>query len=429
MFDNRPHANRPSRTIRRALRLVGWNVLFLIMGLVLIAIAGEAYFRLTAPLAATFMDRSLPSHFVPKVGKLRKPNTETRYSNGLDFWTIARTNSLGFLDREPVSPERAAASCHMAVIGDSYVEAAQVAISKKFHVLLEELAARELPELDITASAFGIGGTGQINQLPFYDEFARHLRPKLLVLVFVSNDFINNSALLEARNNSGTNPDRLPWLSAAATADGTIVLRPPDPEWRAFRSPRLLEAVLGATLWAAAKRSYFAHWVNSKIVTLSPRPAIEKSLREQPQQTEIEDSSYEPSRPTEVDELLHEPPHHRSVRRAEDIIPNNEITRAMAFTAFALDQFQERAVRDGVSLVILASHNVGGERAWKFRYLRDLATARGIPVIDQYEYILRQGGRIKDARWTHDGHWNIAGHRWAAEVLLEWLRQHPDVCD
>ena len=54
--------------------------------------------------------------------------------------------------------ERAAASCHIAMIGDSYVEARQVPIADKFHVRLEELAARELRHLDITTSAFGIMG-------------------------------------------------------------------------------------------------------------------------------------------------------------------------------------------------------------------------------------------------------------------------------
>ena len=50
------------------------------------------------------------------------PDMEMRFTNNLDFWTTARTNSLGFLDREPPDPDLAAASCHIAVIGDSFVE-------------------------------------------------------------------------------------------------------------------------------------------------------------------------------------------------------------------------------------------------------------------------------------------------------------------
>jgi len=71
-----------------------------------------------------------------------------------------------------------------------------VAIADKFHVRLEKMAARELPHLGITTQAYGIANTGQINQLPFYDEYARHLTPKLVVLVFYRNDFGNNLTAL-----------------------------------------------------------------------------------------------------------------------------------------------------------------------------------------------------------------------------------------
>ena len=80
-------------------------------------------------------------------------------------------------------------SCHVSVIGDSFVDAMQVPVAAKVHVRLEALAARRLPRLDVTTSAFGMFDTGQIAQLPFYDTYARRLHPKLLVLVFFHNDF------------------------------------------------------------------------------------------------------------------------------------------------------------------------------------------------------------------------------------------------
>ena len=134
----KPPPSIPGR-IRRALRLVGWNVLFLVAGLALIGVVGEAYLRLTVP----FVESDLPYAWSPTAGMIFTPNAEVRHTNGLDFWTISRTNSLGFPDREPVGLERAAASCHVAMIGDSYVEALQVPIADKFHVRLEALAAEE----------------------------------------------------------------------------------------------------------------------------------------------------------------------------------------------------------------------------------------------------------------------------------------------
>ena len=123
--------------IRRVLRLMGWNAVGIISGLVLIVASGEVLLRLTRP----FMREAMPSCFLPKVGLVGKPNAEVRWTNGLDFWTTSRINSLGFLDREPISSERAAESCHITMIGDSFVEAREVTISDKFHVQLEEMAA------------------------------------------------------------------------------------------------------------------------------------------------------------------------------------------------------------------------------------------------------------------------------------------------
>ena len=88
------------------------------------------------------MTKVEPYTFVPGVGVLFLPNVEVRATNHLDFWTVSRTNRWGFLDREPISPERAAESCHITVIGDSFVQAKQVPISDKFHVRLEDLATR-----------------------------------------------------------------------------------------------------------------------------------------------------------------------------------------------------------------------------------------------------------------------------------------------
>ena len=102
---------------------------------------------------------------------------------------------------------------------------------------------------------------------------------------------------------------------------------------------------------------------------------------------------------------------------------------ALQYTRFALEQFKQRADRDGAKLVILASHTVKVHGTPMFERLSQMAAALDIPVIDQADFILRQGADLSDAYWPHDGHWNPAGHRWAAEALLEYLKEHPAICD
>ena len=417
----KPHPSIPGR-MRRALRLIGWNVLFLVLGLALIGVVGEMYFRLRVP----FLENDAPSAWFPTIGRIFTPNAEVRWTNRLDFWTESRTNSLGFLDREPIGLERAAASCHIAMIGDSYVEAREVPIADKFHVRLEELAARELRHLDITTSAFGIMGTGQVNQLAYYDEFARTLRPALLVLVFVNNDFMNNAPILDGLQR-GMDPDRLTEVSATRGADGTITLRPPYPP-----SPESRLATMASTSppWYSRvtdrliDMSPLAKWLDAKTRAWSPADTDPELIawvallsRRSPRYAALFDG-WRPTTRTDIwTPFLY----------ARDLPPVYE--DALDFTAFALDQFRERADRDGAALVILTSHYMGTRGDLGFDRLTALAEARGIPVIDYHDYVLRQGAEPRrDARWEHDFHWNIAGHRWAAEALLEYLKANQEIC-
>ena len=417
MADSETHGLKtPPRKTRRVLRLIGWNLLLTLAGLALIALTGEVYLRLKRSMMSFYINR-YPLHFVSKVGLMLEPNAEVRSIDHREFWTISRTNSLGFLDREPIGSNRAAESCHIAMIGDSFVEATDVPIADKFYVRLEELAARQLPHLDITTSAFGKGGTGQINQLPLYDEFARRLSPKLVVLVFVDNDFRNNSPFFAALSWK-VHPDRQPFVTATRDENGAIKLRPPHPDWQGFRSQappdrRLAEDqhvrsyfVQGLryniSAWFPSQPSYLPNWVK----LLSDHPAYESQF-----------NGWQPKTRAEI---------HQQFEK-KTLLPAFE--KELAFTAFALDQFKERTDRDEASLVILASYTMGTRGHGPFDHMSALSEVRGIPVIDQYDYILRQGADPeRDATWANDWHWNVAGHQWAAEALLEYLKENPEIC-
>ena len=414
--------------LRRILHLVGWNALILFVLVVLAAGGAEAYFRLTTP----FREHERTTRVMPGVGLLFAPHSEVRRTNSRDFWQTTRANSLGFLDREPPAPRRAAESCHVTLIGDSFVNASEVPIRDKAQVRLEELAAREAPGLDVTTSAFAFPGTGQINQLPFYDAYARRLSPDVVVLVFVLNDFINNSLLLSALDR-GFSPDHPPHLHARRGADGEMELVPPASsleELQANSLPRLPppQPNLGSRIeWRLREWSYFADWgwIRSGHIGrgfVAPRiPATQRLA---------------------WIELLSRDPRHDALMEGWGLpLPGDEmflernplpvIGDALDVTRFALERFRERAERDGATLVILANYDLLGEGEPWFTLLRELATTNGggIPVISQHDYIAGVGGESRDGRWPHDYHWNATGHRWAAEAILEWLKRNPEACD
>ena len=413
---------------RRVLRLLGWNALILFIGLVLVAGGAEAYLRLTVP----FRENVLTEHLEPGVGVILGPFAEVRHTNGLDFWQVSRANSLGFLDREPPDPARAAASCHVTLIGDSFVEAMQVPIADKAQARLEELAAREAPGLDVTTSAFGYSNTGQINQLPFYDRYARRLSPDVVVLVAVRNDFRNNGLALMSWS-SGYNPDYPPHLSARRGANGEIEFVPPAAsldELRAMRLPRGPESsgrslerrvrewsYLADRLWGMARRDgqvRTSRGVPSRIAA-GQRLAWAALIGQHPRHATFT-QGWHPSS-IEDDLFLAEAPP-PVYREALDVM------------GFALEQFRERAERDGATLVILADRRFGGEGDPWFGLLREIAAGSGgIPIISQYDSVIAAGGSVRDTHWAWDGHWNATGHRRAAEAILEWLKANPGVCD
>ena len=345
-------------------RVVAWNVLFIILGMTLISITGEAYLRLTTPS----MTEVETFTFDPKVGLLYEPHTEVRSTNRIDFWSAGRVSRWGFLDREPIDLKRAATGCHIVMIGDSFVTAKHVPISNKFHVQLEEAAASSLPHLNlhISTSAFGMPGTGQINQLPYYDEFARRLPLKAVVLVLIPNDFRDN---VPRKIRAGAH------MSAKRGEDGTLILVPPDPDYE-FPEPGIVRRLKNV-----ARISYFFQWLDAKIDAMGVLTPRQEPFAFQD---------------------------------------------GLDFMGFALDQFKKRTDRDGVALLILTAHSM--RKHGLFDPISDMSEERGIPIIDQHDYILRQGGNIADATFTHDSHWSPLGHRWAAEALLEYLKENQEVC-
>lgn len=406
-------SEHPSRGVGGTLRVVAWNVALAVAGLALVVAVGEAYFRLTVP----FMKRTVPGVFVPGLGNMLERNAEVQWTNRLEFWTTSRSNSLGFLDRE-LLPTRTVSGCHVVVIGDSYVEAMEVPILAKFHVRLEALAAEQLPDLDVTTSAFGRSGTGQIAQLPYYD-VARRFAPKLVVLVFVGNDIRDNHPILKAMA-SNYDPEAMPWVTAARSEDGAIRLRPPVPMRRLapfpprsipLRTRALHLFVENATIG----KSHFGSWLQTRVRVGFPidRTPWMHGMTEHIRQLRDYDSLLRGWRSTD----------RVSLRKNVQVPVAKE---ALAFTAFALDRFKENAQRDGAALVILATHTVGD---FALDHMSRMAATRDIPVIELNDFVVRNGGKIEELSWRHDWHWNVAGHRWAARALLEHLRQSPRICE
>ena len=440
--DSVPLAVPPARNVWRILQVVGLNMLFILAGLLLIAASIEVYIRLRSP----FLEEDpIPFHFVPGVGYQIYPDIELRLTRHLAYWTVQRTNSLGFLDREPVTPDLADESCHITFIGDSFVNAAEVSLDDKSHMRLEEIAASEGPDLGVTTSAFGISDIGQVNQLPFYDGYARHLSPDMVVLVFTGNDLLDNSTFASALIKA-YDPYHMPRVYAARNLDGSFDLGMPDPNFEDYllwdlgenpsrSQPSSITRLTGRLRSLVTRYSYFAQWMTYKIDNV-------RGLRE----TSVDDSVSEnqsfiarnPRFVARAEHVMSLPeyafmseywtPDTATRMRAmlESELESSVSREAWESTEFGLEQFKRRADHDGVALAILAVYDSGGKGDPLFDRLSETAESLDIPVISQHDYIIRQGGRVEDARFLEDFHWSPKGHKWAAQAVWEYIQDEWD---
>ncbi len=420
-----PGPEEPERPLRpRAVaRTLGWLLLILLATAFAAACGAEIYFRLAHP----YLTVETPYRLVPGVGRVLRPGAEVWIEERRDLWFVAQANGLGFLDREPRDPRRTAESCHVAALGSEFVEARATSPIDKFHVRLEELAARALPGLDVTTSAYGIAGAGQIAQLAYYDAYARRTNPELVVLVFRRADMARNAPLVWGIR-SGHDPDRFPHLTALRDRDGAMTLRPPGTD-----SPRLRDALMERIPAPPDP------WPTRTVDGLAPysRLAVYLAGRTEPARALPPDGHEERQRALWT-ELLRQRPHYawilqrptnREAGNRAGSPPHRQRWREyrFAFTAFALDRFKERADRDGAALVVLATWSGSNDRA--LDTLREMARERGIPMIEERDYGYADGVFPMDARFdSGPGVRDAARHRMAAEALLAWLAENPQVC-
>jgi hypothetical protein len=397
------------------------NVCLPIASLVVALLVVELALRWRYPISAS----TLPTIFDPRVGLILKPGSEMQNANYGDYSLRQRANALGFLDREPPGVKEPG-TFRVLALGDSFVEAQQVSVADKFHVVLESMLAQRSPGRRFETAAFGRSGVGTSAELAYYETYGRAFRPDVVVVVFVNNDFANNSPLLESIY-YGYQPEHPPW--PLFETDGRERFRRLTPDSAFSRKLIDIEPVpeIAFGLGKRLRRSRLVQWA----ITAADQRWRLASTR----QTELE---------TRRLERLRADPRYAS-RLAGWGYPNDLNSNDMFFAkdmprvfeeaesitdhAFAL--LAEAGRRDGFKLVVLAippcsatPSGISDRREivdkGQLVRLQRIADRHGFPVIDLATEFAKRG-KLRDAEWRHDSHWNQTGHRWTAEVIAEFI--------
>ncbi|HEX2484197.1 MAG TPA: SGNH/GDSL hydrolase family protein, partial [Myxococcota bacterium] len=161
-----------------------------------------------------------------------------------------RANWLGYNDveHEPgPAPDRA----RVLLLGDSFVEAMQVAPDRQLARVLERLAARDGLRVEVVSMA--ISGYGQSHELATYEALGRGFHPDVVVVFFCANDVWNNLVGVEGEDGPAIYALD-PRGALVSNLDGAPQRRPTLDEYRkhlrepTFRGLRLARRLVRASL-------------------------------------------------------------------------------------------------------------------------------------------------------------------------------------
>lgn len=399
-----------------------------------IFLVGELYLRIAKP----FSENKWPGQFNEKVGFTFTPLETVRLTNNFDFWTEQKANSIGFLDNEPKPLSESKNAFRIVILGDSFVEAAQVAIEKKFFRILQDKIQQQIKK-PVEIIGMGYSGAGTVDALAFYREYAKEFKPDLVILLFVSNDFANNSSLLESIRN-GWHPEHLP-RPHLFIKNGQIKEMVGDKDWQKYTLP--VKTSESNTLMNLMRKSMLFKYVSRQWRGFS----WNKALNTEPKCEPLSDFYV-----NNIIELQKEEKYAKKLQGWK--IPNDLVMDQMFYTADKPEAFNEalvftdyllakldQEVRNNNGQLLVAgaenmhrpigdSHNQLCGRSIDnqllVKSLTKITKKHAIHFYDLNPDFKAYPDQSK-LLFRFDGHWSAIGHQVAAESLYNYLIHQPEM--
>ncbi len=383
-----------------------FTFLLFVCSIFITALALEAWLAL-----AQINTKSYGRH-VPGKGGTYMPGAYYRHTK--EGFSEGYFNSHGFRDYERTY-KKEPNSFRILVLGDSYVEALQVALQNSFPALLEKRLNEGSNSIEFEVLNLGQSGFGTVDEYMRYLNFGVEYSPDLVIVAFLTgNDFQDNSKFLNHQ----------PKFYFVFDDHGNLVLD------RSLFEEYEKSLTLAKRAFQAIKRqSYLASLISERLYLLRVR---------------LQDDFYR--------SLLarHEPT--GSGARLDPFSSINIYSTSMsehwkeafAITAGILRKFKHTVESNGSGFVLVTLSNAEQvhpemQQTLKEKYgnaidfeqpdrfIEEVAKREHIEYLKLMptfrEYHLRTGKYLHGFGDGKGGHWNEDGHRLAAEKIFEFLTE------
>lgn len=359
-------------------RLPAWsgNALLLIVTLSLAVGLAEAALRFTAPRATSIAAQD------PYGLALHYPGI-TRYLPNQD--QTVTINSAGMRDEEH-SREKPDGTFRILVLGDSFMEALQVAAEASLPQLLERELTRQAGRPVEVINA-GVSGWGTDDGLRYLTEYGLDYEPDLIVVAMTLHNDVSDNL-------------REYWHTAA---DGQLVDQQREPiPWFTYKTLQL-KAFLAVRLQLVQLWRQVTHGREMETISQDLNTHVVQLFREPP--------------PQRIDfgwELTH-----LLFERMQEVATGNSAQLAVVLLPLEY-QLSDEIFADFVRASGLSAGDLDQERPQ--RVMRETATELGVQLIDLRPAFQQWTAEDRPGLYViGDGHWNEAGHQLATEVVAREL--------
>lgn len=377
----------------RILKIIGVNALVLLGLLLLLEAVGQIVAIVRPSYDVLFLQPD------KAVGWKQVPDFRFTWAGydwyAAEFSVDIETNPLGFRDlvREPATPQ---AVTRVAVLGDSFIEAAQVPLHKTATQLLEQRLNAALERVPGRSQKwevlnFGVSNHGVGQYLLMWEEYASKFRPDYVAIFVAKFHMRRTISKYEYRAFTATKSERL-WVRPTFRIENGSLVREPAPDFDKF--VRAQEDLTKFEFDGSRSRRK-----PTRLLTLHYARLMWGELKILVSRADQDQT------------------------RTPKILPGAE-SELVALNLKIIEELGLSVSSAGGKLVVVDASRYFKDDESVSRELGELCVKHGFGYVPVYQELLKANANGIATRWNFDTHFNEAGNMILASALYDWIARN-----